>query len=412
MRVLHINNSDIKGGASRAAHGICLAERSLGIDAGMFVQLKHGNEAFVKSASATPAGFAAFAFRKLLDEYSIRGFTIPERGRFSYDLAGLCIRNNRLLRQTDVIHLHWVQEGFFSLDTFNALARMGKPIVWTLHDMWPLTGGCHYSSGCLNYMTHCGRCPSVKGYSFGDRVFRQFEKKLKIFKELNLNLVTCSSWLKERVLESSILKDKPVMVIPNPIDTGVYRPSEKVARVPDQKTLIFGTMTISERRKGFHLLKAALRLLKERHPELNSRIKILVFGGAGNLDSRDLPYPAEFAGRISGDENIAAIYNRGDIFLAPSIEDNLPNTVMEALSCGIPVVAFNRGGVPDMVSGRVGCLAEETSPESFMNAVYFMLTRSESELNEYSLQARQKVLSSYRPEDIAAKYISLYRSLL
>ena len=418
MKILHLSMADVKGGAAKAAYSLNAALNSAGIESSMLVQEKHGNDPNVRTFVGSPLKKAMYGERYLLDYLSIRFLTIQSRGRFSFPYFGSDVSRHPLVREASVVHLHWINGGFFSFRTFEQLAATKKPIVWTLHDMWAFTGGCHYSGGCEKYMTECKDCPSLRIRGERDLSRRIFARKKGLYEKLPVQFVTCSNWLAGEAKKSCLLSKSSVTAVPNPIEIDVYKPVDKaLARrslnLPaDKMFILFGTMTLKEERKGFRYLKEALNILWSRYPDLRTKIEILVFGASDEEILRDIPFKTHSLGRISGTEKLVECYNAADVFVAPSLEDNLPNTVMEALACGIPVVAFKTGGVPEMVDHmKNGYLAELRSSQSLAEGIYWTINRAgaESSLRE---EARRKVVSNYTPEIVAGKYKEIYDELL
>jgi len=418
LKVVHINSTDIKGGAAIACMSINSALNKVGIESSILVQKKYGNVNLTVGFTDAPISKIKYFFRFLLDYFSIYFLTVKKRGRFSFPYFGTDISKHHQVKEADIIHLHWINGGFFSLRTFRQLAYLKKPVVWTLHDMWAFTGGCHYSGECNNYLTECKNCPSLKFPGVKDLSYRIFKGKFIAYKNLNLQLVTCSNWLSGEVVKSKLLSNITVDVIPNPIDTEIYRPvDKKSARKKlnlsvDKMLILFGTMTLKEERKGFLYLQKSLTILYNKYPELRSNIEVIVFGSFNKNEISKIPFKANFFGRIKNVETLVNCYNSADVFVAPSLEDNLPNTVMESLACGVPVAAFNIGGMPDMIEHKKnGFLAVPKSAESLADGILWLLkeTKDFSRLNEYALN---KVVEKFSPEIIGKKYKQLYLTLL
>ena len=418
MNVVQICNSDIKGGAARAASSINIALRSVGVSSYMFVQKKITNSEIVNSLDNSVLEKLYTFSRISLDFLAIKYLSKPEYGRFSFPFFGKNISQYDIIKNADIIHLHWINEGFLSIKNLDQLFRLGKPIVWTLHDMWAFTGGCHYASNCENYKIHCGNCPALKYPGKKDFSRRIFESKVKLYKNGNLNIVTCSDWLSTCAEKSTLLKQKRVNVIPNPIDTNVYKSIDKVLtrkkfNLPQHKYLIlFGTMSLKDKRKGYFYLKESLKILYEEFPDLRSKVEVVVFGAFEKGQTIDLPFKTNFLGRLSGAEKLVDCYNSADVFVAPSTEDNLPNTVMESLACGVPVVAFNIGGMPDMIDHKSnGYLAEPLSSNSLANGIYWIFNRRQ-EGNSLGLEARKKIVNNFTSQIIGERYKKLYLELI
>ncbi len=413
MKVVHINSSDSSGGAARACIDINRALQTVGVDSTVLVQLKEKDADDIESAVKSPLQKYFFAVRFLIDYFLIKIFTNEKRGRFSFPFGGANLFKIKSIKDADIIHLHWVNQGFFSLKTFRELAKLNKPIVWTLHDMWPFTGGCHYSGECKNFLIECNNCPSLKFSGPNDFSHQIFIGKINSYRNLNLNIVACSRWLAEKAKNSFLLKSFPVSSIPNSIDTNLYKPIDKktarrILNLPgDKKLVLFGTMNLKEERKGFQYLKKSLIKLNDNFPNLKSKMELVVFGASDEKVFEDIPFKTNFLGRLKNIDDVIYSYNSADIFVASSLEDNLPNTVMEALACGVPVAAFNIGGMPDMINHKDnGYLAEPKSIESLADGIYWLLNNSNETL---SINSRKKVVENFTPELVGEMYKSFYK---
>lgn len=340
--------------------------------------------------------------------------------RFSFSPAnfGSDLRKTPALQAADVIHLHWVNQGFLSLKSISELSKLGKPLVWTLHDMWAFTGGCHYSGDCTRWQQACGQCPYLKNPSEHDLSNRVWRRKQTLFPK-NIRFVTCSAWLAGLARESSLLRDCAIEDIPNPIDTRLFAPITDQERlsirhrmgVPeDSFLLLFVAMKIGETRKGFHLLREALEHLRRQQPDL--QVSLLVMGKSDPETLATLPYPVFPLGLVQGAADLAKAYAAADAFVIPSLEDNLPNTVMESLACGTPVAGFRTGGIPEMVTDAdQGFLANPGDTVGLADSIHTLL-RGAVPLSAYRLAARRKAMDGYANAVVGGRYKALYESLL
>ncbi len=349
--------------------------------------------------------------------------------RFSFSLAnfGTNISRHPFIQQADVLHLHWINQGLLSLEGIQQLATLGKPIVWTLHDMWAFTGGCHYSRGCDHFKQQCGHCPFLKKPGTHDLSNRIWVRKQRLFPP-NIHFVTCSKWLGTVAQSSSLLNSYPITAIPNPIDTNVFKPCSMEARAhfrakngiaPSSFVLLFVAMKISEERKGFRFLQEALHILKVKYPHVP--IEILVLGKSDPEILTTLPYPVHALGLVTSAAALASAYGAADAFVIPSLEDNLPNTVMEALSCGTPVVGFATGGIPEMI-GAGGSYAAHFGPQhqgylapqgdSSALAAGILWISTQPDMLRLRKAARQKVEDYYANTVVASQYLAIYREML
>lgn len=353
-----------------------------------------------------------------LERFTLQ-FTIKDisyLSRFSSANVGFPPRLMKNLYNTDIIHLHWLNQGFISLRGLKKIIRSGKPIVWTLHDMWAFTGGCHYTSKCSGFLSSCGNCPMLRNPSSSDLSSIIFKRKYNIYKDANINIVTCSNWLKEKAQNSALLANKNVISIPNPINTELYKPIDKKQakeklKLPENKRyILFASGNIFDKRKGIKFLVDAFRQLafnKNKHLE---NTEILLFGKAAEGIKSLFPVKVNYLGILKSEETIINAYNAADVFVLPSLEDNLPNTIMEALSCGVPCLAFNSGGIPEMIKHKeTGYLAQHKSSDDLAEGLSWIL---DSDIEELSKNARQFVLDNYSEDVVAEKYMSLYKSLI
>lgn len=337
--------------------------------------------------------------------------------RFSFSLAnfGSNLANHPVVRQADVLHLHWINQGFLSLQNIRQLADLGKPIVWTLHDMWAFTGGCHYSGSCTNYLQACGNCPFLRRPGPNDLSHRVWHRKKQEL-PANMHFVTCSEWLAERARASALLRDYTIVSIPNPIDTTAFAPSSAEERLQFRRQhgigeasllVLFVAVKVQDERKGFRFLQQALSELKAKHSDLN--LELLVLGHSRQEDMAALPYPAHLLGMVNDVKQLAKIYGAADVFAIPSLEDNLPNTVMEALACGTPVVGFETGGIPEMVEHRQNGFIAAQGDSAGLAAGIAWVGENREPLRE---AARKKAMQAYTNTVVAQRYLALYRQLL
>ncbi|WP_421800281.1 glycosyltransferase [Haliscomenobacter sp.] len=302
-------------------------------------------------------------------------------GLFSYSTFGSNVTHLEQVKQADAIYLHWVHHGFLSLVNIEQLAKLGKPIVVILHDMCYLTGGCHYSFDCDKYKTKCHNCQCFPDSKERDLSTIGFEQKLKLYaKYNNLFFVSPSKWLYDCAQQSALTHNKPLFHIPNVLDRSIFKPfDKKLAREilnidPDEQIILFGAAHVQSPYKGWDYLQTALKLFHQRvHPEKTS---VLIFGtGDDPKISEAIPFPIRFMGQLKDEYTLAVLYNAADVFIAPSLADNLPYTIFESLACGTPVVAFNTGGIPDLIQHEInGYLATYKDAEDLSRGIHFCLT--------------------------------------
>ncbi len=418
MKVVHLSTSDTNGGAAIAALRVFNAQIKSGIDSKLVVQLKHSNDSEVISLVQTFGDKLRFYKRFLQDELSIRTLSISSRGRFTFPYFGLNLSKNKLLNEADIINLHWINGGFISLKTLANLVKINKPVVWTLHDMWAFTGGCHYNIDCEKFIDKCGFCPSLKIKSRNDFSRKIYLNKREIYKELNLKIVTSSNWLRKEAERSSLFRHKDIQTIPTPMDTKLFRPLDmkiirKKLNLPIEKKLIlFASMNLTDERKGFRYLIQALSLLKKINADIYNTTGLVVFGTLDKKVLNDIPFQVYQFGKINNQENIVEYYNAADLFVAPSLQDNLPNTVIESTCCGTPVVGFDVGGMPDMIDHlENGYLATLKSSEDLAKGINALLSTPEM-LNKFRLACRVRAENLYNEDEVAQQYMELYSKII
>ena len=420
MRILILSTFDTFGGAAIAAMRLNKALTGSGVESRLLVQEK-------KSTDSRVAGIASDWFKKkaaflrfAMDRLQFSFYEKDKQARFQFSQAtiGAGIQNHPLIRQADVIHLHWINFGFLSIDSIQQLIDTGKPVVVTMHDMWYFTGGCHYSKDCSNYLRACGNCvPFLRKPEPADLSHSGWLKKQQLFKNTSITFVGCSEWLAAKARTSSLLKEANVQSIPNPINTDVFAPANKKQAQdfftldPHKTYILFAAMKVSDERKGFIYFKEALHILKSMLAADQQTIELLIFGQDDVRDFESIPFKINTLGRLSDISVIATAYAAAHVFVIPSIEDNLPNTVMEALSCGTPVVGFNKGGIPEMVDHKqTGYIAAYKSAQDLAAGIYWTLFQSE--YTGLCQHAREKVLSNYSESAVAARYLQVYQQAL
>ncbi|HSW53828.1 MAG TPA: glycosyltransferase family 4 protein [Ignavibacteriaceae bacterium] len=416
MKVVHLSSSDLSGGAAIACKRIVDAQAINGIDSALLVQKKISSDPRVYSTTSNILSKLHYNYRLILDEGYIRLLTNQSRGRFSNPFFGKDISNHPLIVNADVINLQWINGGFLSLNTLRKIGSLRKPIVWTLHDMWAFTGGCHYVADCDKYLSECKQCPALRISSNRDCSSKIFIQKREIYNNLDLTILTTSRWLGREASRSGLLKNKKVVTIPTPIDSDLYKPlsknssREKMKLPLAKKIILFGAMNLSDERKGFKYLIEALKkinTLKEA-----SYIELAVFGKIDESVLTKIPFKVNQLGRLKSETEIVAAYNSADIFAAPSLEDNLPNTIMESMSCGTPAVAFNAGGIPDMIdNNQNGILAKLKSSDELSDGLLKILFNDELR-KKMSEESRKKVLKNFNSEVVVNKYKELYSNLI
>lgn len=416
MKVLFVNTNDTNGGAARAAVRIMRGVQQHGVEAMAFVKFKNSQASDIIPLSRfvpinllyRVCDWIEMKIKNKWQHFKWHPYKRTKQDVYMSDLRGTRIHGAFQKLDYNIVHLHWINNRFLDIDE---LVKIHKPIVWTLHDSWPFTGVCHVPYECKNYQTHCGTCPMLGSKIEEDLAYEVFDKKIKICKDLDLHIVTPSRWLADCAKRSVLLGRFLVHVIPNCIDTELYQPIDNQnARIalgldPNKKYLLFGAMqATTDKNKGFKLLIEALKKLS------NTNIELIIYGTNENMEQYAIPIPYRSLGYIRDDKLMVRLYNAADICLVPSLSENLSNTIMESLSCGTPVVAFQIGGNSDMVDHKQnGYLAEERNSEDLAKGIEWCL---ENNINcALSQNARIKVMHNYTIDIVAEQYKRLYESL-
>ncbi len=423
MKITLLSTYHLSGGAAVAATRLHRALLRAGVSSTLLVEQVGKPEPGVVGLADGYLGRKWATARLALDRLSFLPYEKDKSVRFHFSPArvGANLAEHPAVQQADVLHLHWTNFGFLSLSELEKLVQLGKPIVWTLHDQWAFTGGCHYTRGCTRFLTQCGQCPYLKTPGPNDLSAQILKRKAAILKpETRLQIVTPSRWMANEAGESRLLEWFPITTIPNTIDQTVFRPIDRTAALarfgltdPDRPRLLFGSFNTTDPRKGFSYFAKALQLIKSQHPTSaadRQTPEILVFGKGESPDLNGLPYPARQLGILTNDADLVAAYNAADALVVPSLEDNLPNTIVEALSCGTPVVAFRTGGIPEMIKHfQTGYLANAGSPEKLADGLAFILNQTTRELLRQ--KARQSAEELFGEERVVREYTELYRKL-
>lgn len=417
MRVLIVNTSERTGGAAIAANRLMNALNHNGVEARMLVRDRQTSNAEV---SAIPQSWRLKA--RFLWERGVIWLAngLSRHNLFQVDIAnaGTDITGMEMFKWADVIHLHWTNQGFLSLGNLNHILTSGKPVVITMHDQWYYTGICHHSAGCVKYQSRCEKCPMLKNGGIGvDLAKHVYDRKRELYAGKNMTFVGCSKWITDLARKSTLTHGHPVTNIPNAIDNSVFFPADqaearkKLGLPADKRLLLFGARRITDELKGFHYLAEACDHLINRHPDLASQIEVVVLGGDAERVKSSLPLPVHALNYLSSESEIASIYNAVDLFVTPSLLENLPNTIAEAMSCGTPCVGFNVGGIPEMIDHQTnGYVAEYRNSGDFAEGIVWALDQTRhTALRE---QAHKKAVASYGETAVAQRYMDVYRTSL
>ena len=409
MRVLIVNTSERTGGAAVAANRLMMALNNNGVKAKMLVRDKESDSLTVVGLPKSPMLNWHFLWERLVIFFHCR---FSRKHLFEIDLAnsGSDITKLREFQEADVIHLHWINQGMLSLSGIRKILKSGKPVVWTMHDIWPATAICHLTLNCRNFTTHCHNCRLLPGKgSSSDLSTSVWRKKEKMLEDSSIYFVTCSHWLEQEAKASAMLRGQKIVSIPNPIDTHIYRSGDKqTARknlgLPEDKRLIlFVSQRVTNKNKGMDYLIDACRQLKD--------YELVILGGHAEEVVDQLPLKAHPLGYVNDERRIVEIYQAVDVFVLPSLSENLPNTIMEAMACGVPCVGFKVGGIPEEIDHkRNGYVAEYRDSDDLARGIRWIL--SEADYDQLSQEAVRKVAHSYSQQSVAISYLDVYHQAM
>lgn len=397
MTITHINTSDFMGGAARAAYRIHEAIRSNNIDSVMLVRKKVRKESTIIGPQ-TQISEAWALLQPKLDSIPKKIFITNQKGPWSFNWVPTNLHKRIQRMQTDIVHIHWIGNGMISISD---LGKIKRPKVWTMHDMWPFTGGFHYSD---KYIQHDGSLISTL----------ILKSKIKNWKNLNLHLVAPSHWLADMAKKSELFQNKPIKIIPNCLNTEIYKPINKTKGVralkldKNKKYILFGAINATrDDRKGFKYLLPAIKKINKM--EYLSQVELLVFGADKPKNPPNFGFNTHYLGTINDDYTLALLYSLASVTVVPSRLEAFGQVASESLACSTPVAAFETSGLKEIIDHKInGYLAEPYETQDLAKGIEYCLENS----NRLGKNARQKAIKKYSQKVVANQYIELYQSIL
>lgn len=405
LKVLLLSHSDVHGGAARAALRLHRALLSQGSDSRFFLGKRFLNEpGLIGSTSRLSHCLSDYRSYSALLLRLIH--KTGNHGLHSYNLfpSGLAKKINAM--DIDVVNLHWPHRELLSI---REIGNITHPIVWTMHDQWAIAGAAHYEEITQQEQIISGYDDRpINGWPDIDRW--TWRRKHKCWRDRNISLVGPSRWMTEYAKSSPLPFSPHVKAIPNCLDTDIFKPRDKRAAreklgLPLDKPLVM-TAALSvdgDPRKGFTHLRAAMNLLHERSPDVE-----LIIVGSVTVDAKNaIKTKSHALGTITGEEELAWVYAAADVFLITSEQENLPNTVLEAISCGIPAVGFDVGGIGELIQHKItGALVPAFDVSRMADSISWVIT--ENGAGDLSSAARMHAASHYAPEIVAKKYLEFF----
>lgn len=420
MKVVLVSKSDSTGGAAVVTKRLMDALRAEGVDARMLVIEKRTDSPFVETIGEGFKGKMPF-LEERLQIFLQNG--LSRRDLFKADTAafGLHISRHPIVREADVVCLGWVNQGMVSLSEVRKIAAE-KPVIWTMHDMWNLTGICHHAGDCQGYLDQCGNCPLL-GFERGthDLSRRVHKKKAALYSKANITFVAVSSWLGAKAAESSLLGGQDVRVIPNPFPVEeMLAMASRKERNSQEITLIMGAARLDDPIKGLPILVEATKILREENPELANRLTLKTFGRFKNPDAlAELAISHTHLGPLTTPQQVAEAYSSSDIVVSSSLFETLPGTLIEGLAYGCIPVTLDRGGQRDIVDhGETGFVAP-FGPDAHSAARSLALALAQAaevatdENNRKIFAARglQSLRDHFSAPSVASRYLALFADL-
>lgn len=411
LKVTLISHSDLLGGASIVTYRLLYALRDAGVDARMVVFNRYSNDDLVTEAAPRPSRGTAF-FRERLKIFVRNGFSRENLFKVSTASDGLPVWKHPWVAEADVLLLGWINQGLLSFRGLRKLAALGKPIVWTMHDMWNLTGICHHAQECRGYFEQCGHCQFLTGRSARDLSRSIWKKKKKFYDSAGITFVAVSNWLARCAARSSLLADKDVRIIHNafPVDSFFTRPTQIIDRLGHAENIILmGAARLDDPIKGLPMAIEALNYLFDNRPDIASRSMLVFFGSVADKASLDgLRFPHQQLGRINDSNMLRQLYAHAKVVISTSLYETLPGTLIEGLAAGALPVSFGRGGQADIIEHKVnGYIAEYRDTHDFARGIVWAL-----EQNPDRDALHEDVRRRFSSVTVAHRYLELFNSLL
>ena len=411
MKVVHISTSDIGHGAGIAAYRTSNGLVKIGVDSKMIVSEKLSDDERVFASKKAPVSFFEKAFRKT-DHFieHVLNLVGPQN---VYSVASRGLAKNDIIKEADVIHIHNIHWSIRNLSLLLLLLGRKKPVTWTFHDMWPITGHCFYAGECRRWKTGCGKCPDINMFVRVLYDSSAFQWKLKnfIYKKTNFSVISPSKWLADVTKSSELFDKSEVVNIPNCVDTDTFKPLDralahgKLGIDTDKKVVL--CLEPGNDRKGYKYFEKAMLKLDDKND-----IFVLIAGHKGDLSALEEKYEVKDVGLVKEAEKMCAIYSSADLYVLPSIEDNLPNVILESMASGTPVAAFEAGGMPDMVDHlENGYLAKTKDTESLAKGIHEIL-HDDEKLKKMSENALRTINKKFRSDIVSKRLVEHYHSII
>jgi glycosyltransferase involved in cell wall biosynthesis len=414
MKVTFINKSDLRGGAAVVTMRLLESLRAYNVDARMLVTEKLSDSPYVEVA-ASPAKIKREFLAERLKIFFANGFNRKDLFKVDAGSYGLPLASHPWVKDADIICLNWINQGVLSLKEINRIGALNKPIVWTLHDLWPLTGICHLPGNCRNFNDICNDCPLLGKFSSKHDLSRRvWDKKRRLYDAQPIHFVAVSKWVATKCRVSTLLEDASVTVIPNsfPIPNRLERRDTglQTARI------VMGAARLDDPVKGFDVLIEALRKIANTHEELGERLELVTYGNIRNPQLFDeIPISHTHLGEIKGEDKIREVYSNAEIVISSSHYETFGATLVEGQASGCIPVSFNHGGQGDIIDHlHTGYLApyskdKNIAAESLAEGILWACDNISEDMWE---RLHKSALSRFSGGAVALRYIDLFNQLL
>lgn len=407
MRVLHLVAGDLNGGAGRGALWLHQGLLTKGVESRILHNSRRADVGSgILSISESKKDRVKNAIRCQADQFPLKFYRHRTNANLSSGLFGYDFRKSEHYKWADIVHLHWVNAGLVNT---KHLHNFRKPLVWTLRDMWPMTGGCHYTNGCDRYADKCGKCPQLRSRYKKDLSSFVLKRKQRYLKNDGVVLVGISEWISECARKSSLFSNFDIRTIHNNVNCADYYPYDKdtarlILDVPrDRPIVLVGAQNNASLYKGFDLFLAAA----EHFPK---DYFVLIFGKLDSTNLEKASFDFMELGFLHDAVSLRLAYSAADVFVAPSRMDAFGKTLVEAMACGTPVVCFDATGPRDIVTHKEdGYRAKPYDPQDFAGGIDWILNQDNK--GELSRTARQKVLAAFDSSIISDQYAQLYEEI-
>lgn len=410
LKVVLVNSSDTTGGAAVVTYRLMNALRAEGVDARMLVFCKNTHDDNVAQVPHAMSFLKETAYVFMRNGLNRENLFKISAGQF-----GTAVARHPWAREADLIALNWVNQGLLSLDGVESLGDLGKPMVWTMHDMWPMTGICHHAYECKRYRDSCGSCPYIKGGREKTDMSRfRWIRKHNLYDDVDITFVPVSTWLAERCRESSLLRNRDIEVIPNAFPTDLFTTTTTMRPMwpgvdAGKRLILMGAARLDDPIKGLPYAIEALNLLGERRPDLAKTTQAVFFGNLRNPQALSgLRFPHAHIGPIHDKDMLHRLYASADAVISTSLYETLPGTLIEGQAAGCLPVTFGRGGQCDIVDHKAsGYIADYRSSASVADGLEWALDNP-ADRDALHEQVRQR----FDAKVIARRYIDLFERLL